>query len=113
MEGSTLGKIASWLAIGAGTVLSVISAGTLAPIGIPLIAAGGAGLTASGGSTDTVSNTAKQLDYALSQSYAVTRTTATPPMVNNIIAFIQQNFLIILAAIAVFILVKPFKRFRK
>lgn len=106
------GKVISWIAIGAGSILSVLSAGTLAPIGIPLIAAGTAGLSVSGGSTDKVTNAANSLISSWNQASAVGRTAETPSGINRITAFVQDNFIIIIAAVGAYILFKRFKKRR-
>jgi hypothetical protein len=105
-------KFASWLAIGAGTVLSLTGAG--AAVGAPLIAAGTAGLNEIGSSgVDSVSSTVNKLIESLQKSGGAANAAKQSGFVNTITIWIQNNFLLIIAIIGAILIFKPFKHKRR
>lgn len=109
-------NIAKWGMTIGGTVLSLIPG--LAAVGVPLIVAGQAIPTqAKAGTTDPVSNYAAQLPGIIGTVSAMQAAGKQPTatiIFNQILAFIQQNLILIFGGLAViFILPKLFKRRRR
>lgn len=106
-------KIAKVVLIGGGSVLSLFAPA----IGAPLIVAGTAINTSLGKTPDKVSAYGTNINTAIKTAGAMQSSTAQPGLTmgfNSIVAFIQQNLMVILLSIAgIFILPKLLKNRRR
>jgi hypothetical protein len=101
-----------WVLIGGGTVLSLIP-GIGPLVGAGILTAGLSVKTDSGTSADVVSVYGANLNTAIETSNAMMTGANVNTFLNNIITFIQKNFVVILVAVgALVVLPKLLKRRR-
>lgn len=105
---SLFAKIGKWLLIGGGTVLSAVG---LPMVGGPLIVAGASINT--GGSVDPMAGYAYNMQAGFNYAGALSQVQPISPTAaffNNILVWIQQNFLIVIVAIGAIFLLKGRRR---
>lgn len=103
-------KLVKGLMIGAGTILSIIPR-TLG-IGAPLIVAGSAINTSTAGTQDVLSAYATGLISQIPALQVAQQSTQSSNLVNSIIAWVQNNIILIVVGIAAFFLLFKSKRRR-
>lgn len=108
--------ILAWVAklglIAGGTILSLVSAGSLIAVGAPLVVAGAAIDVNKSGTQDLLSTYASTLVSVVPGLQAAQTTARKNAIIDSILAFFQNNIMLIIVGIAAFFLILKRKRGR-